>query len=162
MPLDCRVTLEADVQVYDVGTPDEAVRVAIATVGEELNPDPNYVEVDTATRTGPDGEALPPAFAVADEALVALELSLTVYNVESRRHAERVARKDVGGALADVPLTVESVTVVDEDTDAGTEDDAGDGEAGEEDPLLSFEDLLEARPRCDSLLSGPTRSRRRY
>ncbi len=142
--MDCRVTLEAGVQVDDVGTPDEAVRVAIATVGEELNPDLNYVEIDTATRTGPDGEALPPAFVVADEALVALELSLTVYSVESRRHAERVAREDVGGALADVPLTVASVTVAEDDTDAGTGDDAGDGEAGEDDPLPSFEDPIEA------------------
>lgn len=152
MSLDCRVTLEAGVQVYDVGAPDEAVRVAISTVGDALNPDLSYVDIEPATRTGPDGEELPPAFVAADEALVALDLSLTVFNVESEEHAKRVARKDVGAALADVPLTVESVTVV-EDDDAETVDEAeapGDADADEdesatdEDPLPSFEELIEA------------------
>jgi uncharacterized protein (UPF0212 family) len=133
MPLDCRVTLEAGVQVVDVAGTDEAVRVAISRVGEALNPDLSYVDIEPATRTTDDGEELPPAFVAADEALVALELSLTVFNAESEEHAERIARTDVGEQLGDVPLTVTAVEVVEERD--GADEDA-------DDDLPEFEDVI--------------------
>ena len=52
--MDCRVVVEAAVPVYDVGTADEAVRIAISKTGEMLNPDLNYVEIDMAERACPD------------------------------------------------------------------------------------------------------------
>ena len=115
--MDCRVVVEAAVPVYDVGTADEAVRIAISKTGGMLNPDLSYVEINVGSRTSPAGEALEPAFVVADEALVALELEMTVFNVQRTEHAARIARKEIGQRMHDVPLDVLDVSVLDEDTE---------------------------------------------
>ena len=125
--MDCRVVVEAAVSVYDVETVDEAVRIAISKTGELLNPDLNYVEIDMGSPTGPDGEALPPAYIVADEALVALELTMDVFNVEQEEHAKRVARTEIGQRLTEIPLAVNAV----EELPAETADDAEPGESTE-------------------------------
>ncbi|WP_435098980.1 DUF555 domain-containing protein [Halorubrum sp. N11] len=104
--MDCRVVVEAAVPVYDVETADEAVRIAISKTGEMLNPDLNYVEIETGSRTSPGGDELPPAFVAADEALVALELEMDVFNVDREEHASRVARKEIGQRLRNIPLKV--------------------------------------------------------
>ncbi|PSQ53153.1 hypothetical protein BRD12_02615, partial [Halobacteriales archaeon SW_12_67_38] len=104
--MDCRVVVEAAVPVYDVETTDEAVRIGISKTGEMLNPDLNYVEIEMGTRTSPSGEELEPAFIVADEALVALELEMTVFNVEREEHAARIARTEIGQRLENIPLEV--------------------------------------------------------
>ncbi|SNR22721.1 Uncharacterized protein, UPF0212 family [Halorubrum ezzemoulense] len=109
---DCRVVVEAAVPVYDVETADEAVRIAISKTGEMLNPDLNYVEIDTGTRTSPSGEPLDPAFVAADEALVALELRMDVFNVDRGEHASHVARKEIGKRLRNIPLKVLTVTEI--------------------------------------------------
>jgi uncharacterized protein (UPF0212 family) len=131
--MDCRVVLEAAVSVYDVSTPEEAIRIAIAKTGGQLNPDLSHVDIDTGARTGPGGESLEPAFLVADEALVALELEMTVFDVERPEHAERVARKEIGQRLADVPLSVFSVEEVtgepDDESTPGTSSSTADDEA---------------------------------
>ena len=94
--MDCRVVVEAAVPVYDVGTADEAVRIAISKTGEMLNPDLNYVEINMGERHCPHcDEQLEPAFIAADESLVALELEMTVFNVEREEHAARIARKEI-------------------------------------------------------------------
>jgi uncharacterized protein (UPF0212 family) len=166
--MDCRVVVEAAVPVYDVETPDEAVRIAISKTGEMLNPDLNYVEIDMGERTSPSGEELEPAFIVADEALVALELEMTVFNVERDEHAARIARKEIGQQLENIPLKVLEVEVTDEETedevadaDEADDDEADDDEAdddeqadttgdeeadrgGDDDEVLpEFEDLIE-------------------
>ncbi|MFC4358987.1 DUF555 domain-containing protein [Halobium salinum] len=161
--MDCRVVVEAAVPVYDVETVDEAVRIAISKTGEMLNPDLNYVEINMGHRKTESGEELPPAFIAADEALVALELEMTVFNVEREEHARRIARKEIGQRLTNIPLKVLDVTeVVDDDEEATTEgsgesdgDEAtthgdeetdGDETAGddEEDDLLpEFEEMVE-------------------
>lgn len=123
--MDCRVVVEAAVPVYDVGTPDEAVRIAISKTGEMLNPDLSYVEIDTGTRTSPAGEELPPAFVAADEALVALELSMDVYNVERAEHASRVARKEIGQRLRNIPLTVVDVEAIESDEEREDANESG-------------------------------------
>ncbi|WP_066383157.1 DUF555 domain-containing protein [Halalkalicoccus paucihalophilus] len=147
--MDCRVVVEAAVPVYDVSTPDEAVRIAISKTGEMLNPDLNYVEISMGSRTSPGGEELEPVFIVADEALVALELEMTVFNVEREEHASRIARKEIGQRLRNIPLDVLEVEVIEtdeeDDTDsADGEDDSTDerGDGGEE-ILPEFDDLLE-------------------
>jgi len=126
--MDCRVVVEAAVPVYDVGTADEAVRIAISKTGEMLNPDLSYVEIDTGSRTSPAGEELPPAFVAADEALVALELRMDVFNVERAEHASRVARKEIGQRLQNIPLKVLDVEEIeaDDEEDAGSESPPGD------------------------------------
>ena len=129
--MDCRVVVEAAVPVYDVGTADEAVRIAISKTGEMLNPDLSYVEIDTGTRTSPGGEELPPAFVAADEALVALELSMDVYNVERAEHASRVARKEIGQRLRNIPLTVVDVEEIESDEER---EDANESDSPDEEP----------------------------
>ena len=123
--MDCRVVVEAAVSVYDVETVAEAVRIAISKTGELLNPDLNYVEIDMGSPTGPDGEELPPAYIIADEALVALELTMDVFNVEQEEHARRVARTEIGQRLTEIPLDVIAVEELPDDTD-DTGDDNGE------------------------------------
>ncbi|WP_327052526.1 DUF555 domain-containing protein [Halomicrococcus gelatinilyticus] len=149
--MNCRVVVEAAIPVYDVETPDEAVRIAISKTGELLNPDLNYVEINMGERTSPSGEELPPAFIAADEALVALELEMTVFNVEREEHASRIARKEIGQRLENIPLSVLEVEVIEDDELDDEEDDTEDveeaGDASDEDDsddvLPEFEDLIE-------------------
>ena len=146
--MDCRVVVEAAIPVYDVTTADEAIRIAISKTGGMLNPDLSYVEISMGSRTSPDGEELPPAFVAADEALVALELEMTVFNVEQEEHASRIARKEIGQRLENVPLKVLSVEQVEdgENDDGATDDDTTDRDPGPddgEDLIPEFDDLVE-------------------
>ncbi len=142
--------------VYDVGSADESIRIAISKTGEMLNPDLNYVEISEGSRTSPSGEELPPAFIAADEALVALELEMTVFNVEREEHASRIARKEIGQRLDNIPLEVLEVEVLEDDEDeeekeeetADTEPtgetDGGENQSTDDDEVLpEFEDLIE-------------------
>ncbi|OVE85734.1 DUF555 domain-containing protein [Natronolimnobius baerhuensis] len=139
--MNCRVVVEAAVPVFDVETEDEAIRIAISKTGEMLNPDLNYVEINMGERTSPSGEELPPAFIAADEALVALELEMTVFNVEREEHASRIARKEIGQLLENIPLEVIVVDVIeDEDDEESTADEEDDDEL---DDLDLGEDSLE-------------------
>jgi len=153
--MNCRVVVEAAVPVFDVETEDEAIRIAISKTGEMLNPDLNYVEINMGERTSPSGEELQPAFIAADEALVALELEMTVFNVEREEHASRIARKEIGQRLENIPLEVMEVEVIEEETtdeaetDESTDTDSTDTESADEteesdDEILpEFEDLVE-------------------
>jgi uncharacterized protein (UPF0212 family) len=143
--MDCRVVVEAAIPVYDVGTADEAVRIAISKTGEMLNPDLNYVEINMGERVCPHcHETLDPAFIAADESLVALELEMTVFNVERDEHASRIARKEIGQRLTNIPLDiVEIERLPDEDaeTEDATETEATAADDG--DILPEFEELID-------------------
>ena len=155
--MDCRVVVEAAVPVYDVETADEAVRIAISKTGEMLNPDLNYVEIDMGKRDCPHcDDKLEPAFIAADEGLVALELEMTVFNVERDEHASRVARKEIGQRLENIPLEVVEVEVIEdngEDEEDGedeklsrgtTEESAAGSTVSDDDEVLpEFEDLMD-------------------
>jgi len=150
--MDCRVVVEAAVPVYDVETSNEAVRIAISKTGEMLNPDLNYVEIEMGSRSCPHcGEELEPAFVAADESLVALELEMTVFNVEREEHASRIARKEIGQRLENIPLEVLEVEVVDDEEESETAAVEADEESGaedaetadDEDVLPEFEELIE-------------------
>ncbi len=150
--MDCRVVVEAAVPVYDVETADEAVRIGISKTGEMLNPDLNYVEINMGERSCPHcGDELEPAFIAADEGLVALELEMTVFNVEREEHASRIARKEIGQRLNDIPLKVLEVEVLEEEgeEDENEEEEEPFEEAGSEDRtdedevLPDFDDLIE-------------------
>jgi uncharacterized protein (UPF0212 family) len=120
--MNCRVVVEAAVPVYDVETPDEAVRIAISKTGEMLNPDLNYVEINMGERSCPHcGDELEPAFIAADESLVALELEMTVFNVEREEHAARIARKEIGQRLENIPLEVLEIEVIEDDSEESDE-----------------------------------------
>ena len=149
--MDCRVVVEAAIPVYDVSETEEAIKIAISKTGEMLNPDLNYVEINMGSRTSPSGEELEPAFIVADEALVALELEMTVFNVEQEEHASRIARKEIGQRLANIPLEVLEVKVLDdpEDKNESTEEDSThetvetNENDDEEDLLPDFDELID-------------------
>ena len=152
--MNCRVVVEAAVPVYDVETPDEAVRIAISKTGEMLNPDLNYVEINMGERACPHcGDELDPAFIAADESLVALELEMTVFNVEREEHAARIARKEIGQRLENIPLDVLEIEVIEEDDEDDTEteetttDDttaSDDGPSERDDEVLpEFEELID-------------------
>jgi uncharacterized protein (UPF0212 family) len=131
--MDCRVVVEAAVPVYDVGTADEAVRIAISKTGEMLNPDLNYVEINMGERSCPHcGEAFDPAFIAADESLVALELEMTVFNVERDEHAARIARKEIGQRLENIPLEVLEIETIEDEEDEA--DEAEETTAEESEP----------------------------
>ncbi|WP_254534596.1 DUF555 domain-containing protein [Halomarina litorea] len=147
--MDCRVVVEAAVPVYDVESEDEAVRIAISKTGDMLNPDLNYVEISMNGRPCPHCEEhLDPAFVAADEGLVALDLEMTVFNVEDERHASRIARKEIGQRMRNIPLDVQHVDVVEEDEETEAEatesDDRDDAERdAEEDLVPEFEELID-------------------
>jgi len=125
--MNCRVVVEAAVPVYDVETEDEAVRIAISKTGEMLNPDLNYVEINMGERSCPHcGEELEPAFLAADESLVALELEITVFNVEREEHAARIARKEIGQRLENIPLDVLEIEQIDDGDDEDEDDDSAE------------------------------------
>ena len=156
--MDCRVVVEAAVPVYDVATADEAVRIAISKTGDMLNPDLNYVEISMGERECPHcGEPHDPAFIAADEGLVALELEMTVFNVEREEHASRIARKEIGQRMRNIPLEILDVQVLEDDAEEDNEAESDDDtnstseESGDEssedddetDGLPEFEDLLD-------------------
>jgi uncharacterized protein (UPF0212 family) len=152
--MNCRVVVEAAVPVYDVGSGDEAVRIAISKTGEMLNPDLNYVEINMGERSCPHcGEEQEPAFIAADESLVALELEMTVFNVEREEHASRIARKEIGQRLENIPLEVIEVEVIEEDdgetesaTSAESDDEsvaAEETDSEDDEVLPEFEELIE-------------------
>jgi uncharacterized protein (UPF0212 family) len=160
--MDCRVVVEAAVPVYDVETADEAVRIAISKTGEMLNPDLNYVEIDMGERACPScGEPREPAFIAADEGLVALELEMTVFNVERDEHASRIARKEIGQRLENIPLEVIEIEEIEDDeseSEASTDGEVTDGDEatadsgaetkendadGDDEVLPEFEELID-------------------
>jgi hypothetical protein len=82
------------------------------------------------------GEEQEPAFIAADESLVALELEMTVFNVERDEHAARIARKEIGQRLDNIPLeVVEIEEIVEDDDEDADEADANDEADAEEVPV---------------------------
>lgn len=143
--MDCRVVVEAAVPVYDVETADEAVRIAISKTGEMLNPDLNYVEINMGERECEHcGGEMEPAFIAADEGLVALELEMTVFNVEREEHAARIARKEIGQRLKNIPLEVLEVEILEDDEEDETESETSEEtepiEAEATDDAIGLED----------------------
>jgi uncharacterized protein (UPF0212 family) len=151
--MNCRVVVEAAVPVYDVETPDEAVRIAISKTGEMLNPDLNYVEINMGERSCPHcGDELEPAFIAADESLVALELEMTVFNVEREEHAARIARKEIGQRLENIPLDVleiEQLEDEDEEDDESEEAESDEGDAEDAEPSDTGTDTASEPPQSD-------------
>jgi uncharacterized protein (UPF0212 family) len=161
--MDCRVVVEAAIPVYDVGSADEAVRIAISKSGDMLNPDLNYVEISMGQRACPHcGEERDPAFVAADEALVALELEMTVFNVEDEEHASRIARKEIGQRMQKIPLDVLRVETIKDDNDTEndesqsdkteTDTDTGNGDTDENQESVSNDESEDILPEFDDLI----------
>ncbi|WP_222913370.1 DUF555 domain-containing protein [Natrinema sp. SYSU A 869] len=135
--MDYRVAVDAAVPVYNIDTADEAIRIAIAKTGNMLNPDLSYVEITPGSRVSA-GEELPPVFVAADQALVALELELDVFNVTTEHHAERITLKEIGQHVDNTPLKVLTADIIEEEegTETDPEGDNGGETAAVEDDVL--------------------------
>lgn len=117
---DYLVAMEAAWLVRDVEEVDDAIGVAVSEAGRRLNEqDLDYVEVGVGATPCPAcGEPFDSVYVAADTALVGLQLEMKVFNVESQQHGRRVAKKEVGGALRDVPLKViDSVEIEGQEAD---------------------------------------------
>jgi hypothetical protein len=71
---------------------------------------------------------------------------MTVFNVEQEEHASRIARKEIGQRLENIPLKVLSVDVIEDEGADGEDQDerpADDPAASDDDLLPEFEDLVE-------------------
>jgi uncharacterized protein (UPF0212 family) len=153
--MDCRVVVEAAVPVYDVETADEAVRIGISKTGEMLNPDLNYVEINMGERACPHcHEELEPAFVAADESLVALELEMTVFNVERDEHAARIARKEIGQRLENIPLEVLEIEEIPDEADDETAETETDSEAGTDSGTGTDSETSESTSDADQAVDG--------
>ena len=111
------VAMEAAWLVRDVENVDDAIGVAVSEAGRRLNErDKEYVEVEVGVTPCPAcGEPFDSAFIAADTALVGLLLEIDVFNADGEKHASRIAKSEVGGALRDVPLSVIDVVETDDD-----------------------------------------------
>jgi hypothetical protein len=111
------VAMEAAWLVRDVEDVDDAIGVAVSEAGRRLNDmDKEYVEVDVGATPCPAcGEPFDSAFIAAETALVGLLLEIDVFNADGEKHASRIAKSEVGGALRDVPLKVIEVVETDEE-----------------------------------------------
>jgi uncharacterized protein (UPF0212 family) len=104
---DYKVVLEAAWVVRDVQSVDDAMSVAISEAGKMLNPKMKFVEVEVGSTFCPFcGEPFDSVFVVANTGIVGLLLEMKVFSAESKEHAERIAKKDIGRALKDVALKV--------------------------------------------------------
>ena len=114
---DYLVAMEAAWLVRDVANIDDAIGVAVSEAGKRLNEqDKSYVEVNVgATGCPACGEPFDSAFVAAGTALVGLVLEIYIFNADSREHAQRIAKSEVGGALRDVPLDVIETAELDAD-----------------------------------------------
>ncbi|MFP4590016.1 MAG: DUF555 domain-containing protein [Halobacteriales archaeon] len=108
---DYTVLLEAAWLVRDVDQVDDAIGVAVSEAGRRLNDaSMGYVDVDVGVTGCPVCDApFDSAYIAADTALVGLALEIDVYNAEDVEHASRIAKKEIGQALRDVPLKVVDV-----------------------------------------------------
>lgn len=114
---DYTVVLEAAWLVRDVDDIDDAIGVAVSEAGRRLNQaEMKYVEVDVGVTGCPAcGEPFDSAFVAADTALVGLALEIDVFNTDGEDHARRIAKKEIGSALTDVPLSIVDVIETSED-----------------------------------------------
>lgn len=108
--MDYTVALEGAWVVTEVGNVDDAISVAVSEAGKQLNPTKDYVEVELGVLHCPAcGEPFDSACTFAGTALVGLVFEIDVYNADGEDHAARIAKKEVGEALDDVPLEVAEV-----------------------------------------------------
>ncbi|AGK60684.1 Uncharacterized protein conserved in archaea [Archaeoglobus sulfaticallidus PM70-1] len=86
---------------------EDAMNIAVAEAGKRLNPDLDYVEIDVGDTACPACNVpFKSAFMVAGVALVGLIFEMKVFNAESKEHAGRIAKYEIGKRLGRIPLEV--------------------------------------------------------
>ena len=101
------VVLQGAWIVRNVKTIKDAMNIAVAEAGKRLSPDLDFVEIDVGVTQCPKcNETLKSVFMVAGTALVGLIFEMKVFNAQSREHAARIAKYEIGRRLQRVPLEV--------------------------------------------------------
>ncbi len=108
------VVLQAAWIVRNVKTVRDAMNIAVAEAGKKLSPDLDYVKIDVGETACPKcGAALKSVFMVANMALVGLVLEMKVFNAQSKEHAARIAKYEIGKRMQRIPLEVVEVLEID-------------------------------------------------
>ncbi len=114
MGLNYLVRLQGGWIVKNARSIEDAMNIAVAEAGKRLNPDLDFVEIDVGDVECPKCEAVfKSAFMVAGIALVGLLFEMKVFNAESKEHAVRIARYEIGRRLGKIPLDVIEVIEID-------------------------------------------------
>lgn len=115
--MDYMVVLEGAWIVEDVDDVDDALSVAVSEAGSQLNDaGKDYVEVELGYLNCPAcGEPFDSACVFASTALVGLVFEIDIYNADSKDHARKIAKKEVGQAVSGVPLEVVDVVEKEEE-----------------------------------------------
>ena len=108
------VVLQGAWIVRNVRTIKDAMNIAVAEAGKRLHPDLDFVDIDVGVTQCPKcHENLKSVFMVAGTALVGLIFEMKVYNAQSKEHAARIAKYEIGRRLQRVPLEVLEVIEID-------------------------------------------------
>jgi uncharacterized protein (UPF0212 family) len=93
--------------VKRVDSVEDAIRIAIAEAGKKLAPDLSFVRINVGNVECPKcGSAFKSALLVGRTALVGLVLEMKVYNAQSREHAERIAKREIGRRMPNIAIDV--------------------------------------------------------
>ncbi len=104
------VVVQAAWIVRNVRSVKDAMNIAVAEAGKRLNPDLNFVKIDVGNTICPKCKSnLKSVFIVANTALVGLEMEMKVFNAQSKEHAARIAKYEIGKRMPRIPLEVVEV-----------------------------------------------------
>ncbi len=107
------VVLQGAWIVRNVKSVKDAMNIAVAEAGKRLHPDLDFVDIDVGlTRCPRCKQDLKSVFLVANTALVGLTFEMKVFNAQSREHAIRIAKYELGKRLQRVPLEVLEVVEI--------------------------------------------------
>ncbi len=96
--------------VRNVKTVKDAMNIAVAEAGKRLNPDLDFVKIDVGyTKCPKCNGKLRSVFMVAGTALVGLTFEMKVFNAQSKEHAAKIAKYEIGKRLQRIPLEVVEV-----------------------------------------------------
>ncbi|MEM2324984.1 MAG: DUF555 domain-containing protein [Archaeoglobaceae archaeon] len=110
------VILQAGWIVKKVRSVEDAINIAIAEAGKKLSPDLSFVRISVGTVECPKcGEAFKSALLVSNTALVGLAFEMKVFNAQSREHAERIAKAEIGKRMPNIPLEVVEVVQIEQE-----------------------------------------------
>lgn len=114
---DYRVSLEAAWLVKDVGSASDAIGIAVSECGRHLQPSAKFVDVDVLNSPCPHcGKEITTATIAARTALVGLLLTMKVFDAKNEGHAEKIAKRVIGNALRDIPLTLFSIEEIESES----------------------------------------------
>ena len=100
--------------VRNVKSAKDAMNIAVAEAGKRLNPDLNFVKIDVGDSRCPKCKSnIKSVFIVANTALVGLEMEMRVFNAQSKEHAARIAKYEIGKRMPRIPLEVVEVIEID-------------------------------------------------